>query len=149
MKPEALIILVATFIAWGASHAFGIGLVMDGILLGVGVLTVGFSVFAGASELVDFVSGALDASTAADLDDAAKHFARAVVLLGVATIQASLLRRAVRTRGRPFRLQGRVPPPGRVQPSPTAPLCRVVPGGARTRSETSKSLRRNRLRNRP
>lgn len=115
VQPQALAIMVGTLIAWAASHAFGIGEIIDLVLLGVGVLSVGFSIFSGAGQLVEFVETALDANTEADLDEAGQHFARALVILGIATIQALLLRgpvKAARARyANPARV-GPAPPPG-------------------------------------
>lgn len=127
---ESLMIMAGTFVAWAGSHAVGIGEIVDFLLLVVGVVCVGFSIFSGASELIDFIHGAIAASTEADLDDAARHFARACVLLGISFIQALLLRkpmRALKPRpggprwsfrnplpgGRPrFKLSDPLPPPG-------------------------------------
>jgi hypothetical protein len=115
VEPKALAIMVGTLLAWAASHAFGIGEVIDLVLLGIGVLSVGFSIFSGAGQLVEFVETALDASSDADLDEAGQHFARALVILGIATIQALLLRgpvKAARARyANPARV-GPAPPPG-------------------------------------
>jgi hypothetical protein len=104
------------------------------ILLGVGVIALGFSVFEGASELYDFATGAVNARTEADLDNAARHFARAVVVLGISTIQAILLKgqgRNIVARGRP-QLRGRIevpePPPAGNQLRLTRP--RSIAGGA-------------------
>jgi hypothetical protein len=92
LKPQTLVIITGTLVVWAGSHAFGIGEIVDVILLGVGVVTLGFAVFEGAGALYDFVTGAISARTSKDLDQAGKHFARAVTLLGVSTIQALLLR---------------------------------------------------------
>jgi hypothetical protein len=89
---------------WAGSHAFGVGEIVDIVLLGIGVVALGFAVFEGAAELYDFTVGALSARSDADLEKAGRHFARAVTLLGVSTLQALLLRgqgRAVLARGRP------------------------------------------------
>jgi len=119
-EPKSLVILAGTVIAWAGSHAFGLGEVIDLLLLGLGFAYIGFSVFAGAGELIDFIRGALGATTHADLDDAGKHFAHAVTLLGISVIQALLLRGPVKAyRNRPpIRLP---PPPAR------PPTTRYVP----------------------
>jgi hypothetical protein len=117
LTPGTLAVIAGTLAVWAGSHFFGVGEVVDVILLGVGVLTLGFSVFEGATDLYNFATLALNARSDADLNRASEHFARAVVVLGIAAIQAVLLRgqaRTVAARGRP-QIQGRIaiqePPP--------------------------------------
>jgi len=104
LEPQNLALMAGLLITWAGSHAFGVGEIVDLVLLGVGVVTLGFAVFEGAEELCEFANDALNARLDADLDRAAQHFARAVTLLGVSTLQAILLRgqaRAAYARGRP------------------------------------------------
>jgi hypothetical protein len=104
LQPQTLAIVAGTLIVWAGSHAFGVGEIVDIVLLGIGVVALGFAVFEGAAELCDFTVGALSARSDADLEKAGRHFAHAVTLLGVSTLQAILLRgqgRAVMARGRP------------------------------------------------
>ena len=119
LKPETLAIIAGTLIVWAGSHFFGVGEIVDIILLAAGVIVLGFAVFEGAAEFYEFTTGAINAESEADLEQAGRHFARAVTLLGISTIQALLLRgqgRAVVGRGRPQihpRLNvGPPPPPG-------------------------------------
>lgn len=117
LKPETLAIIAGTLVVWAGSHFIGVGEIVDIILLSVGILTIGFSVFEGAGALYDFTTTAINALSDADLDTAGRHFARAVTLLGISTIQAILLRgqgRAVVKRGRPLihsRINVGTPPP--------------------------------------
>lgn len=117
LQPQTLAIIAGTLVVWAGSHAFGVGEIVDIILLGIGVVALGFAVFEGAAELYNFVVGALGARSDADLEKAGRHFARAVTLLGVSTLQAILLRgqaSAVIARGRPQiypRPQVGLPPP--------------------------------------
>jgi hypothetical protein len=117
LRPETLAIVAGTLAVWAGSHFFGVGEIVDILLLAVGVLALGFAVFEGADELYEFAKGALGARTERELDDAGRHFARAVVLLGISTIQAVLLRgqgRAVLGRGQPQihpRVNPGAPPP--------------------------------------
>jgi hypothetical protein len=128
-EPKSLVIMAGTVIAWAGSHAVGLGEVIDLILLGVGFMYIGFSAFAGAGELVDFIQGALGATTHADLDDAGHHFARAVTLLGISVIQALLLRGPVKAfRERPPLRLAPPPPPGRL---PRIRYKPQLPGGRR------------------
>jgi hypothetical protein len=104
LSPQSIAIVAATLVVWAGSHLVGVGEIVDAILLAAGVLTLGFSVFTGARELYDFARISANARTDADLDLAAKHFANAITILGVSTVQALLLRRAgspVLKRGRP------------------------------------------------
>jgi hypothetical protein len=104
IKPESLALLAGTLTVWAGSHFFGVGEIVDVILLGVGAIALGLSVFEGGDALYDFASGAINAHTDADFEQAARYFARAVTLLGISTIQSVLLHgqaRAVLVRGRP------------------------------------------------
>ncbi|BBA35653.1 uncharacterized protein sS8_3716 [Methylocaldum marinum] len=117
LTPETLTIVTGTLAVWAGSHFFGVGEIVDLILLGAGFISLGFAVFEGSSEFYDFATGAIDARSEADLERAGRHFAQAATLLGISTIQALLLRRPTRTvvsRGRP-QMQPRIyvgaPPP--------------------------------------
>ena len=119
LEPQSLGLIAGTLVLWAASHAFGVGELVDAILLGIGTVALGFSVFEGASALKDFAIGAVRARSESDLEKAGQQFARAVVLLGISTIQGLLLRsqgRAFIARGRPQTYPlpevGGPPPPG-------------------------------------
>lgn len=104
LQPQTLAVIAGTLVFWVGSHAFGIGEIVDIILLGVGAISLGFAVFEGAGELYEFATGAIAAKCEDDLEAAGKHFARAVILLGISTLQAILLKgqgKAVVARGRP------------------------------------------------
>ena len=110
LRPESIAMVAGTLVAWAGSHAFGVGEIADIVLLGVGFLALGFSIFEGASEFFHFVGGAANAQSGTALDVAARHFAQAVTILGVSTVQALLLHgsmRAVIARNTP-KLQARI-----------------------------------------
>jgi hypothetical protein len=92
LQPSTIALVTATILVWAGSHFFGVGEIVDVILIGVGVIGLGFAVFEGAGALYDFATGAINARSNAQLDAAGKSFARAVTLLGIATVQAVLLR---------------------------------------------------------
>ncbi len=92
LKPETLAIIAGTLVVWAGSHFLGVGEIVDVVLLGVGVLTLGFAVFEGAGAFSDFVTGAIKAGSDADFEQAGKNFAQAATLLGLSVIQALLLR---------------------------------------------------------
>jgi Novel toxin 17 len=124
LEPENLAIIGATVVVWAASHFFGVGEIVDLILLVVGVAALGFSVFSGARELYYFVTTAVNAQSGQDLDVAAQHFAQAVTILGAAVVQAVLMKGAARKvspRGRPP-IKPRIPDaPTRISPKTWAP----------------------------
>jgi len=91
LDPNSLAIIAGTLAVWAGSHAFGIGEIVDVILLGIGAASVGFAVFEGAAEFYDFVIETENARTDADFEAAGNHFARAIMLLGVSTLQAMVL----------------------------------------------------------
>jgi hypothetical protein len=104
LSPQSLAIMTGTLVVWAGSHFFGVGEIVDVILLVVGVAALGLSVFSGAEELYDFARRAVAARSDPDLDAAAQHFANAVTILGISTIQAILLRGAAKStvaRGQP------------------------------------------------
>lgn len=104
LSPSSLTIMAGGLAAWAASHVMGAGEFIDAIFLAIGFATIGFSVFEGADELLAFVRAAVTATSEGELDAAAKHFARAVDVLGVAVVQALLMRgptEAVAERGLP------------------------------------------------
>ena len=97
LRPETMAIVAGTLTVWAGSHFFGVGEIVDIVLLGVGVAALGFAVFEGAGELYEFGTCALGASSSVQLDEAGQHFARAVTLLGISTVQALLCWRARKT----------------------------------------------------
>jgi hypothetical protein len=135
LTPTSLAIMGGTLVAWAGSHLFGIGEIVDVILLVTGFALVGLSAVTGAQELYAFATGAIRARSDADLDRAAKHFASAVTILGIATISALLLRssgkavrgRAVPRGARPMPNVG-APPAAGIRPKITRPF--RLPGGA-------------------
>jgi hypothetical protein len=92
LTPQNLAIMAGVIVVWAGSHVVGIGAIVDVILLGAGVFVLGWSVFDGAEELYSFAKVAVSAKSETDLETASDHFAKAVTLLGLAVIQAVLLR---------------------------------------------------------
>lgn len=92
LTPQNLGIMAGVIVVWAGSHAVGVGAIVDLILLGTGLFVLGWSVFEGAEEIYNFATKAVGASSEQDLEVASDHFAKAVMLLGLAVIQAVLLR---------------------------------------------------------
>jgi hypothetical protein len=79
------------------SHAFGVGEVVDLVIVGVGIIGLGWSIFEGIDELYEFALGTYSARTTDELEVAAGHFAQAVAILGVQAVLAVLLPGAPKT----------------------------------------------------
>jgi hypothetical protein len=113
LSPESLLIIAAVLSAWVVSHAFGLGEVIDAILLAVGAIALGWAFFEGIDHLYEFAKGTYFAASSADLDRAAEHFAKAVSILGVQAVLAVLFKggKAPKT-GRGGRMSGGTGPRG-------------------------------------
>ena len=48
LQPGTVVIVTGTLLVWGGSHLFGVGELVDLVLLAVGVIGIGFAVFDGA-----------------------------------------------------------------------------------------------------
>jgi hypothetical protein len=90
LTPTNIGILVASLTAWAVSHAFGVGEVVDLILLAAGAVFMGLGVFRAGEDIGDCLMTTLHAEKNSDLDRAADSLAQAVVILGIVTFFALL-----------------------------------------------------------
>ena len=97
LTPEAIGIAVGVLAIWAASHFVGIGEIIDVILLVIGGIAVGFSVFQAAEHLYYFADLSLNARTETDLEKAGVHFSKAISILGVETVMTLLFRARPKT----------------------------------------------------
>lgn len=88
LEPEALAIIVGVLAVWAASHYFGVGFVVDLILIVGGVFLLGWQLWEAGKDLVAFVQITRDARTEADLEMASHHLANFVAVVGVAAFIA-------------------------------------------------------------
>jgi hypothetical protein len=96
LSPTNLAILAGTLTLWAGSHLFGVGEVVDVLLLIVGAFTIGWSISDVAKDIYTFTEKTVNARSEADLEAASKAFSHAVVLAGITVIMALLLRRSAR-----------------------------------------------------
>lgn len=96
VSPESILIIVGTLALWAGSHLFGVGEIVDIVLMVGGFLLLGKSVFDLGQDLLTFANLTLFGTTDAQLDEAAKCFARAVVVGGIDLIMAILLHRSLK-----------------------------------------------------
>lgn len=97
ITPESLAIISGVLLAWIASHAFGVGEIIDVIILVVGAAAIGLAVFSGLDHLYEFANGVYNAKTSADLDIAADHLAKAINILGIQAVLAVLFKGVPKT----------------------------------------------------
>lgn len=107
LSPESLAIIATVLVAWVASHAFGIGEIIDIIIVALGVLAIGLAVFEGLDHLYEFAVITYRAKSIHNLDQAAHHFAKAVSILGIQAVLAVLFRGSPKSyRGAPVKTPG-------------------------------------------
>nr|WP_295456031.1 peptidoglycan-binding protein [uncultured Thiodictyon sp.] len=98
LSPKNLGIMAGSLVVWAGSHAFGVGEVVDVVLLIGGAVFLGMAVFDVAQDLGDFLVVTSTAAIEQDFDEASSHLARAIAILGVAAFVA-LLAKVARGRG--------------------------------------------------
>ncbi len=114
--PINIAIMAGTLVVWAGSHLAGVGFIADIIVLILAVAFLGWTAFELAGILYDFTTTLIDAKTEADLERAADLFAKAILLAGVGTVSAVLLRGGV-TSARASRTPA-APPPPETPPAP-------------------------------
>ncbi len=119
LRPTSLAIMAGILVIWAGSHAFGVGEIVDVILLVGGVFYLGMAVFDVAGELGDFLVVTSTAEDENDLDEAASHLARAIAIIGVAAFIA-LLTKFIRGRGGKSAAEETSRKPSMTEPSPEA-----------------------------
>jgi hypothetical protein len=122
LEPATLAILVGVLVVWAGSHFFGVGEVVDVVLLAVGVAFLGMAAWEAGNELVSFANTAVNATSSADLDRAAHSFARAVSIIGINAVMAVLFHQTAKAvRARPSRTSR----PGLIEVGPPPPKGKV------------------------
>lgn len=92
LSPTSRNLMIASVIFLAVGHLLGYGEVLDGVFLVFGIVTTGAVAFEGGKEFGDFLVAVTTAATEKDLDRAADHLARAIVLLGITTIMSLMLK---------------------------------------------------------
>ncbi|MGC2658191.1 MAG: hypothetical protein WA324_09580 [Bryobacteraceae bacterium] len=94
LTPKAIATLAVIATVGVGSQWIGIGEVVDVVLIGYGVWTLGPEVKDVRRDLHQFFSIAIHAQTDGDLDRAADHFARVIAVIGVDGLAAILMHKA-------------------------------------------------------
>ncbi|MBO9353019.1 hypothetical protein GG851_03365 [Bordetella petrii] len=133
---RTLALVVGTLVVWAGSHAIGVGLVADAALLAIGFSLAGWAIFDGIKFLAKFFNLTMGASSAAELEEAARQFAAGVMAIGVGALIALLTRGASRLARRPV---------GRSTPRPAAET-RQTPKQAAASATNTATRAQNELR---
>jgi hypothetical protein len=94
IEPQALAIMATVLAAWVVSHAFGIGEIIDIVVIVLGAAAIGWAVFNGVDHLYEFAKGVYSGRTDGDFELAADHLAKAIGILGIQAVLAILFRGA-------------------------------------------------------
>jgi hypothetical protein len=131
IDPTSLAIIGGVLVAWIVSHAFGIGEIVDIIILIIGIAAIGFAVFNGLDYLYDFASGVYGAKMLQDIEKAADDLAKAIGILGVQAVLAILFRGAKIPRtGKGDRIRpGTAPKTPGIRYKPTIKKSPALPAG--------------------
>jgi hypothetical protein len=147
LAPDALLMTVGVLAVWAASHAVGVGFIIDALLLVTGVIFMGWAVIDAARKLHKALEVTLAAREDRDLEQAAKLLAEVVAAIGVAAFVAAITHGASRTISSAMKGKGpaRIPrepprrPPERFQPRPPA-TPHVQPKSSATMSPSGKKI---------
>jgi len=99
ISPESLAMIAGTLVLLAASHAFGVGEIIDIALLITGAFFLGRQIVDVAGDVNDFLVITCNAETNEDLDRAAHHLSRVVAVIGVAAFVALLSKIKLRKGG--------------------------------------------------
>jgi hypothetical protein len=93
ITPTSLGIIAGTMAAWGVAQFFGVGEIVDIIMLAVGVAVLGKNAIDFAQDLAEACTRTLRARSDDDLEMAAQYLGKAIVEAGVEVVLALLLRK--------------------------------------------------------
>ena len=91
---DSLKIVAGVLLAWIVAHAFGLGEVIDAVLLVGGALSVGWAIFEGIDHLYEFAKLTYTGRSVAEFEMAADHLAKAIAILGIQAVLAVIFRGA-------------------------------------------------------
>ncbi len=97
LSPKSLAIIVASLVGLAVAQAFGIGELVDALVLIAGIGFCGWGAVDGCRDLLHSVRIAMNARTERDLDEAGRYFASAVTKIGVNAVMAFLLKKPLRS----------------------------------------------------
>jgi hypothetical protein len=90
VDPESLKVTAMILAGWALAHFFGVGEVVDAILVGFTLASLGPQGMQGLADLVEFGYDVINAKCDFDLRRASEKLARAFIILGVELVQALL-----------------------------------------------------------
>ena len=120
ISPTAILMIAGTLAVWAGSHYFGVGFIADAVMLVAGFAFLGLQVFTAASDLISAIELTTTARNQSDLDQAARHLANFIAVVGVAIFTALVMKGAKKaapkvkkaiplSRGATIKLSGMTP----------------------------------------
>lgn len=94
LSPTNLLIIAGTLAVWAGAQYFGVGFVVDALLLIAGAILLGVQAWTAAKHFVSAIRLTATATTEADLAQAARHMANFVAIVGVAAFTALVFKGA-------------------------------------------------------
>jgi hypothetical protein len=94
LSPENLAIAAGVMLVWAGSHFFGVGEVVDAVLIGAASVTLGLQGMQGLADLVEFGYDVINAESDFELRRASEKLVRAIAALGAEVVLALLTRKA-------------------------------------------------------
>ncbi len=95
LAPEVLAAIVVTLVAWAGSHYFGVGFVVDILLVGAGFIFLGAQILYAIGDFTNAVSITYTARTTQEIDLAADHLANFIAVVGVAAFMTILTKKGL------------------------------------------------------
>ncbi len=96
LSATSILIMAATLAVWAGSHYFGVGFVVDGLLLAGGAIFLGYQVISAGMDFCNAVYVTANATSNRDLDTAASLLANFVATVGVAAFSYLVMKGAKR-----------------------------------------------------
>jgi len=94
LSADSLKLIAGVLLAWIVAHAFGLGEIIDAILLVGGALSVGWAIFDGVDHLYEFAKLTYTGRSASEFEMAADHLAKAISILGIQAVLAVIFKGA-------------------------------------------------------
>ena len=120
LDPVNVAVTVGLILALAASHAAGVGLIADAVLVGFAYAAAGLAGIKAIGDLIAATAKLIDAESEAEIDECAAEYAAAFVILGTAFLARFLRKAKARPKGK-FEREAPASRQPKAQPKPRRP----------------------------